>query len=444
MSGDFESEHHPPPRVDSVQFEATALHPVPNPPNPISKTLAKLVGHLWRGAAARSFAEVVRADPAPTVGVMQRGNRGGGGGGRRGGYGPNRGGFGGPKGGGRDDPKFHTWKRREDGGSKAKDEPEKKVDGDPQGMPCQEQAQDNSKWEGQKGTQEQQTWGPKPGVVGKDAASGEGNLNPTTPNPYHPARNAPRVPCDHCGMLYHLSKDCRKNACEICGLNNHFTYECKRCVPWHFGPELCAAQVENQSFFYIDECLDPRVAKENACTVVISVMSGSVNPKQIELEFMNLIGADSWRWQAKVVADGKFRLRFPTAKMASEWSRIRFLTLKNDAKIMIESWAPSVGIKGVLQSSWFTVGRIPDDQRSIRTLAKVGGLVGKVLEIDEETRFRYDYVRMRIACRDVTRVPRTAEGALGMYVIDFEFEREVPGEGAERVLKSGIKVIDDQ
>jgi hypothetical protein len=98
-------------------------------------------------------------------------------------------------------------------------------------------------------------------------------------------------------------------------------------------------------------------------------------------------------------------MRFPTAKMASEWSRIKYLTLRNEARIMIDAWSPAVGAKGALQSSWFRVSNIPDDQRSIRTLAKIGGLVGKVLEIDEVTRFRYDYVRMRIACRDVSRVP---------------------------------------
>jgi hypothetical protein len=65
------------------------------------------------------------------------------------------------------------------------------------------------------------------------------------------------------------------------------------------------------------------------------------------------------------------------------------------------------------------------------------------MEVDEETRYRYDYVRMRIACRDVSRVPKTAEGTLGLYVIDFGFEREVPAGGGERTLKSGIKVGED-
>jgi hypothetical protein len=73
-------------------------------------------------------------------------------------------------------------------------------------------------------------------------------------------------------------------------------------------------------------------------------------------------------------------------------------------------------------------------------LAKVGGLVGKVIEIDECSRYRYDYVRLRIACRDVSKVSKTAESTLGMYLIDFDFEIEIPKESGPKVLRSGIKV----
>lgn len=78
--------------------------------------------------------------------------------------------------------------------------------------------------------------------------------------------------------------------------------------------------------------------------------------------------------------------------MVTEWSQIKNLTMRNDAQIKIEPWSPAVGAKGVLQSAWFRVSGIPTDQRSVRTLAKVGGLVGKVMEIDEGSRYRYDYV----------------------------------------------------
>ena len=158
---------------------------------------------------------------------------------------------------------------------------------------------------------------------------------------------------------------------------------------------------------------------------------------------MSVIGSDAWRWRARSVGDGKFLLRFPTANMANQWSRVKNLTLRNEALIKIEAWSPAVGAKGVHQSAWFRVTGIPTDQRSVRTLAKVGGLVGEVIEIDEESRFNYDYVRLRIACRDVARVPKTAESRLGMYLMDFGFEREVLIEGTEKMLKSGIKVTDE-
>lgn len=338
------------------------------------------------------------------------------GGGRRGGFGQGREGFRGGRQGrgrGRTDSRFNKWNRRDEIGTGDHEEATKKNEEVIQENPPQEQIQDNSKWEGRNTANEKQpiTWGLKGGdaTPGGGDTPGEGNTqNPTNPDTHHLGSHNQRVACENCALYNLATKDCRRNLCEICGFNNHSTYDCKRCVPWSVGPELCAAQVENQSF-YIDECIDPWVAKEKASTAVISVVSGSVNAKQIEMEFMNLIGAGAWRWQARPVAEGEFLLRFPIAKMVFEWSLIKFLTMRNEAQIMIEAWSPAVGAKGVLQSSWFRVSSVPADQRSIRTLAKVGGLVGKVIEIDEGTRYRHDYVRMRISCRDVSRVPKTAE-----------------------------------
>lgn len=72
---------------------------------------------------------------------------------------------------------------------------------------------------------------------------------------------------------------------------------------------------------------------------------------------------------------------------------------------------------------------IPIDQRSIKTIAKVGGLVGKTISIDEKTRHKNDYVRVKIACRDVTLVPASTESSLGLMIYDFFFfERNFGGD----------------
>jgi hypothetical protein len=159
---------------------------------------------------------------------------------------------------------------------------------------------------------------------------------------------------------------------------------------------------------------------------------------------MNLIGADAWRWRVRPIGDGKFLMRFPTTKMANQWSNLKNLTMKNEAQIKIEASTPVVGVKGVLQSAWFRVSKIPADQRSIRTLAKVGGLVGKVIEVDEGTRFRYDYLRLRIACRDVSKVPKTAEAFLGMHLMKLGYEREVLEDGNDKLLKSGTMIRNEE
>lgn len=138
-------------------------------------------------------------------------------------------------------------------------------------------------------------------------------------------------------------------------MNNHMVYDCKKCLPWNLGPELCATQVEDQSFFFIDELVDPRVAREKDSTTIISVMSGQPTSKQIEQEFMGLVGTSTWRWNAQMVR---------------EWSGFRNYVMRNvDAQLKIAPWS-NVGAKGMLQQAWFRVKDIPTDQRSVRTVAK--------------------------------------------------------------------------
>ncbi|XP_066316654.1 uncharacterized protein [Miscanthus floridulus] len=110
----------------------------------------------------------------------------------------------------------------------------------------------------------------------------------------------------------------------------------------------------------------------------------------------------------------------------------------------IDSYTTSFGAKGELQQAWFRVWDIPADQRSFRTCVKVGGLVGKVLEIDERTKLRHDYVRMKIACRGITKVPKIAESTLGLFLPDFTYERVVEVEGPIKTLQSGIKISEGE
>jgi hypothetical protein len=94
-------------------------------------------------------------------------------------------------------------------------------------------------------------------------------------------------------------------------------------------------------------------------------------------------------------------------------------------KIKVNSWSGVIEAKVELEMAWFRVRGIPYDKRSKKTLAYVGSLVSATKEVDRSTLHRADYVRIKIAARDVSKVPEVAEGAILPYIYDFYYEREV-------------------
>ena len=131
-----------------------------------------------------------------------------------------------------------------------------------------------------------------------------------------------------------------------------------------------------------------------------------------------------WKWSAKKIADNKFSMRFPTAKMILDYANFNHGVKGLDVQFTMEPWTSAMGAKGQLQQAWFRVSGIPIDQRGLRKIAKIGGLVGKTLVIDERTRFNKDFARLKIAWRYVNKVPYSAESTLGLYIYDFFFEKQ--------------------
>jgi hypothetical protein len=78
--------------------------------------------------------------------------------------------------------------------------------------------------------------------------------------------------------------------------------------------------------------------------------------KQIEMEFKNIMSVNLWNWSAKRVADNKFIMRFPSAKMVPDYSNFRLGVRGMDAQMLIEPWNSAGSAKGKLQQAWFRVG----------------------------------------------------------------------------------------
>ena len=59
----------------------------------------------------------------------------------------------------------------------------------------------------------------------------------------------------------------------------------------------------------------------------------------------------------------------------------------------------------------------------------MASLVGVPMEVDKNNLKRWEFVRVKIGCRDITKVPAVVEGVMDLHFFDFTFQREVPVEG---------------
>jgi hypothetical protein len=67
---------------------------------------------------------------------------------------------------------------------------------------------------------------------------------------------------------------------------------------------------------------------EKDSTTVLFMVSGRVTGKQIELDFMNLVGSSTWRWNARQIGEDRFVMRFSSDKMVKEWSYFRSFAMR--------------------------------------------------------------------------------------------------------------------
>ena len=99
------------------------------------------------------------------------------------------------------------------------------------------------------------------------------------------------------------------------------------------------------------------------------------------------------------------------------------------AVIRVEKWNSSAGSKGPLDSAWFRIRGIPYEKRSYSNVCLVASKVGVLLDVDKNNLSKFEYVRAKIGCRDITKAPATVEGVLDFHWHDFHFQREVEQEG---------------
>jgi hypothetical protein len=203
-------------------------------------------------------------------------------------------------------------------------------------------------------------------------------------------------------------------------------------MPWEFISPFCGLSAYGQGFHFIESTSNEEGIKDMSTTALVTVTSGQATARQIENEFKMKAGPNSsWRWFAKRVGEGKYQMRFPNAQTIEDLAHFTEMRMRSapEVVIKIEKWNPTTGSKGPLDVAWFRISNIPFEKRSYSNVCMVASKVGLPLEVDKDSLNKNDFVRVKIGCRDVTKVPASVDGVLDFHFYDYFFQREVPQDG---------------
>jgi hypothetical protein len=203
-------------------------------------------------------------------------------------------------------------------------------------------------------------------------------------------------------------------------------------MPWECIAPFCGLAAPELGFHIIQDDEYGEAAKEMTNTKIITIKEGLVSARQVEDEFKAQVGLSStWRWFAKKIADNKFQMKFPTTQKVDEFSFFIGMEMRTvpGVKFKVDKWNPFVGAKAELETVWFRISGLPTEKRSEKRAAYVASLVGILVEVDKNNLKRWEYVRVKIGCKDILKVPATAEGLLDIHFFDFYLQREVVVEG---------------
>ncbi|KAG2647237.1 hypothetical protein PVAP13_2KG582859, partial [Panicum virgatum] len=204
-------------------------------------------------------------------------------------------------------------------------------------------------------------------------------------------------------------------------------------MPWDYLAPFVGFAAPGQGFHVIQNEGHEESGKETSSCALIRIISGTVSARQLELEFKAQAGPQStWRWFAKKINENLYQMRFPTTKKVDDLSFFLGMQMATvpGASFKVEKWNPNAGAKRALEIAWFRIFGLPMELRTERKASFVASCVGLPLEVVQVNLKRWEYVRVKIGCRDMRKVPTIVECLLDLYFYDFTFVREVPSEVA--------------
>jgi hypothetical protein len=183
---------------------------------------------------------------------------------------------------------------------------------------------------------------------------------------------------------------------------------------------------------------------------VLTIEEGEREQSEI-VENLQVMFDKKWHWQLREIEEYKYLVKFPPHKQVSATlisDTTYFKLRKEGVLVSIKAWDGEIEPCDTLDVVWVEIRGVPPKWCSWKCFRQIASSIGKMVEIDWSSLFSsfFSMVRVKIACKDPTRIPRKSlfEMNNNFYLIQFKVEKSTtPGDGDDKDGKGDEEDFDN-
>ena len=134
-----------------------------------------------------------------------------------------------------------------------------------------------------------------------------------------------------------------------------------------------------------------------------------------------------WPWQVRELSSKTFLVRFPPWKSAEDLIEFPAFDLPKDGvNVNVTEWKGACDPFGELVEAWVLIEGIPPKWCTWKVFCQIASMFEVLTDVDWNGMFRtfFENVRVKIACRDPTKIPieRLKEMKKKLFLIGFPLD----------------------